>query len=142
MTFTTSNTFTANCQIIRVDRQTGYSKFRNDFFRNQDLSRMARLVHGYLLSNSDNWHVNLKRAADDLTMCPTTLTKYICELIEKGRVERERIRLPNGWFGGYRYTVYEEPLVKPPKPQPEPPQSRRNFSITEKLCDQNLQVIR
>lgn len=138
MTFTA---FTANCQIIRADHQTGYNKFQNNFFRNHDLSRTARLVHGYFLSNSDNWHVTLKYAARDLGMCQTTLTKYICELMDKGRIVRERIRSENGWFGGYQYTVFEQPPEKNIDPPPEPPQSRRKISVTEKLDNQNLRVI-
>jgi hypothetical protein len=138
MTFTA---FTANCQIIRADHQTGYNKFQNNFFRNHELSRTARLVHGYFLSNSDNWHVTLKYAARDLGMCQTTLTKYICELMDKGRIVRERIRSENGWFGGYQYTVFEQPPEKSIDPPPEPPQSRRKNSVTEKLDNQNLRVI-
>ena len=138
MTFTA---FTANCQIIRADHQTGYNKFQNNFFRNHELSRTARLVHGYFLSNSDNWHINLKHASRDLGMCQTTLTKYICELMDKGRIVRERIRSANGWFGGYKYTVFEQPPAKSIDPLPEPVESRRKISVTEKLDNQNLRVI-
>lgn len=138
MTFTA---FTANCQIIRADHQTGYNKFQNNFFRNHELSRTARLVHGYFLSNSDNWHVKLKYAADELDMCESTLTKYIRELMDKGRMLRERIRHANGWFGGYKYTVFEEPLesIDPP---PEPPRSKRKISVLEKTDTGKLRVIR
>jgi hypothetical protein len=133
-------TFTANCQIVRTNHQTGYNKFKNDFFRDRDLSRVARLVLAYLLSNSDNWHVNLKYTASDLGMCQTTLTKYICELMDKRRIVRERIRHTNGWFGGYHYKIFEQP-TEPNDLLPEPVESRRNISVQEKLNDQNLRVI-
>jgi hypothetical protein len=139
MTFTA---FTANCQIIRADHQTGYNKFQNNFFRNHELSRTARLVHGYFLSNSDNWHVTLKHAARELDMCESTLTKYIRELMDKGRMLRERIRGENGWFGGYKYTVFENPPVESTDPPPERHQSRRNFPVTEKTDTGKLRVIR
>lgn len=139
MTFTA---FTANCQIIRADHQTGYNKFQNNFFRNHELSRTARLVHGYFLSNSDNWHVKLKHAADELDMCESTLTKYIRELMDKGRMLRERIRHENGWWGGYKYTVFEQPPADSSDPPPEPCQSTRKISVPEKTDTGKLRVIR
>jgi hypothetical protein len=133
--------YSPNCTISRIDHRSGYTKLANDFFRDHDLSRMARLVLGYFLSNSEQWYVKLDQAAKQLGMCRATLSKYIEELITKGRLIRDRVRQPNGFFAGYRYRVFEQPVALEQDSLPEPVLSMPTFSAVEELGAQKIGVI-
>jgi hypothetical protein len=115
-------TFTANCQIIREDHQTGYNKLGNGFFRRRELSDKAIRVHGYLLSNADTWNVTYKNMSKAVSMSVGKLSKAIRELDKFGFLRYERVRREDGTFAGYRYQVAEEPIFKASDPLPEPAQ--------------------
>lgn len=115
-------TFTANCQIIRADHQTGYNKLGNGFFRRRELSDKAIRVHGYLLSNADTWNVTYKNMSKAVSMSVGKLSKAIRELDKFGFLRYEQARREDGTFAGYRYRVAEEPIYKASDPEPEPAQ--------------------
>jgi hypothetical protein len=115
-------TFTANCQIIRVDHQTGYNKLGNAFFRRRELSDKAIRVHGYLLSNADTWNVSYKNMSKAVSMSVGKLSKAIRELDKFGFLRYEQARREDGTFAGYRYRVAEEPIFTASDPAPEPAQ--------------------
>jgi DNA-binding Lrp family transcriptional regulator len=121
-------TFTANCQIIRVDHQTGYNKLGNAFFRRRELSDKAIRVHGYLLSNADTWNVSYKNMSKAVSMSVGKLSKAIRELDKFGFLRYEQARREDGTFAGYRYRVAEEPIFTASDPAPEPAQPAFTFA--------------
>jgi hypothetical protein len=127
-------TFTANCQIIREDHQTGYNKLGNGFFRRQELSDKAMRVHGYLLSNADTWNVNYQNMSKVVSMSLGKLSKAIRELCQLGYLRYEQLRRADGTFAGYRYRVAEEPIFKTSDPLLEPAQPA--FILTDPVLSE------
>jgi hypothetical protein len=127
-------TFTANCQIIREDHQTGYNKLGNGFFRRRELSDKAIRVHGYLLSNADTWNVTYKNMSKAVSMSVGKLSKAIRELSQFGFLRYEQVRRADGTFAGYRYRVAEEPIFKTSDPLLEPAQTA--FILTDPVLSE------
>lgn len=97
--------------MIRVvkDKNNPYVMVNKTPIHDPNLSWKSKGILVYLLSLPDDWQIYEteleKHASDGLS----SLKSGIKELIEKGYVERNRIRNSKGHFVGYEYCVYEVP---------------------------------
>lgn len=108
--------------IIRVvkNRDNPYVMVDRSVFECSDLSWKAKGLIGYLLSRPDDWIVRVgdltKRGRDGRDAVYSGLR----ELMEYGYIDRTIERDDKGRIITWEYHVYEKPIERPAKPEPNP----------------------
>lgn len=86
----------------------------NSFIRNQDLSLQARGLMAILLSNADDWPINLENLRKVANIGKDTCGKYINELINAGYIVRIRVKDNKGILRSvtYHYSSDKEKITR------------------------------
>ena len=96
--------------IIRNAKSKGtFFTIDNQLARNKDLSLAARGLMSYILSNSDNWDVNIGKLCGQTNTKEGKMKTLIKELTNAGYIKVNIVR-KEGKFQKFEYNIYENPL--------------------------------
>lgn len=99
--------------IIRVEKNKNYSVINNTGLKDSSLSWGAKGLLTYLLSLPNDWQIKAEHLKKVSVDGRDSTSSKIKELIKQGYITRsEKMKIKNGRWTGYDYTVYEKPLRK------------------------------
>lgn len=99
-----------NMEIIRVVKNNNYTTICNNIYKNNNISLKAKGLLGMILALPPSWDLSISGLASICKEGKRSISSTVNELIEAGYISRTPIRLNNG-FGGYEYTVFENPKL-------------------------------
>jgi predicted transcriptional regulator len=100
---------------VTVKLDKNFTTIPNEIIRNKEMSCNAKAILITMLSLPPDWDFTISGLSVVIKESREVIAKAIRELESFGYVERERVRKPNGTYGGTNYTVYQFPEEKQPK---------------------------
>jgi predicted transcriptional regulator len=100
---------------VTVKLDKNFTTIPNEIIRNKEMSCNAKAILITMLSLPPDWDFTISGLSAVIKESREVIAKAIRELESFGYVERERVRKPNGTYGGTNYTVYQFPEEKQPK---------------------------
>lgn len=95
--------------IYRLDKNDGsFTQIHNKLIDDKNLTTNAKAILIYMLSKYDNWQFYEQDIAKHFQDNIKVIKRGIKELIEKGYIDRTKIKDKHGKFI-YIYDIYEQP---------------------------------
>lgn len=111
---------------FRVERTPSqFVTINKTFIYDSELSFKAKGIMTYLLSRPDDWEIYTSEIEKHAQDKKDSVASGIKELIAKGYIERKEKR-SSGKFGGYDYSVYEQPKNRIITVEEKPQRLNRN----------------
>ncbi len=101
--------------VIRVKKTKNYTVMSNFHLRDKRLSAKAIGVMSIMLSLPDDWDFTIGGLMQIIKDGRDSIAGALHELERYGYLHREQERVKSGVFGGFVYTLYEEPQTGFPK---------------------------
>jgi len=97
--------------IYRMPKDKNFTQIHNNLINDRNLTTNAKAILIYMLSKYDEWQFYEKDITNHFKDNVKIIKRGIKELIEKGYVERIKLRDQSGKFV-YVYDIYEQPELK------------------------------
>jgi predicted transcriptional regulator len=94
-----------------MPKDKDFTQIHNNLINDRNLTTNAKSILIYMLSKTDEWQFYEKDITNHFQDNVKVIKRGIKELIDKGYVERDKLRDPSGKYV-YYYDIYEQLELK------------------------------